>query len=74
MRVELRGLTIDVTGTRREEQPRRYVALHFRFRLSGAGLDRSRAQRAIDLSLEKYCSVVHTLAPDLALTHELVLE
>lgn len=74
MRVELRDLTIDVTGTRREEQPRRYVALHFRFRLSGAGLDRSRAQRAIDLSLEKYCSVVHTLAPDLALTHELVLE
>jgi putative redox protein len=74
MRVELRSLTIDVTGTRREDLPRRYVALHLRFRLSGAALDRDKAQRAIDLSLEKYCSVVHTLAPDLAVTQELVLE
>lgn len=74
MRVELRSLAIDVTGTRREEHPRRYLALHLRFRLSGAGLDRAKAQRAIDLSLEKYCSVAHTLAPDLAVTHELVLE
>lgn len=74
MRVGLRSLTIEVTGTRREELPRRYVALHLRFRLSGTDLDEAKASRAITLSLEKYCSVVHTLAPDVALTHELVLE
>lgn len=74
MRVGLRSLKIEVTGTRREELPRRYVALHLRFRLSGTDLDEAKARRAITLSLEKYCSVVHTLAPDVALTHELVLE
>ncbi len=74
MRVGLRSLTIEVTGTRREELPRRYVALHLRFRLSGTDLDEAKASRAITLSLEKYCSVVHTLAPDVTLTHELVLE
>ncbi len=70
------GLTrcrIEVTGTRREDHPRRFTAIHMAFHLSGTGLDQAKAQRAIDLSLEKYCSVVHSLAPDIALTHELVL-
>jgi uncharacterized OsmC-like protein len=49
------------------------VAIHLVFRIAGLDLDAARAQRAIDLSLEKYCSVVHTFAPDLVLTHELEL-
>ena len=32
---------------------------------AGEGLDEARARRAIDLSLEKYCSVVASLAPDI---------
>lgn len=71
------GLThcrIEVTGTRREEHPRRYVAIHLVFRLAGTALDETKARRAIDLSLEKYCSVMHSLAPDIAVTHELALE
>lgn len=70
------GLThcrIDVSGTRREDHPRRFTAIHIAFHLSGTALDQTKAQRAIDLSLEKYCSVVHSLAPDIALTHELIL-
>jgi putative redox protein len=70
------GLTdcrIEVSGTRREDHPRRFTAIHMVFHLGGTALDRVKAQRAIDLSLEKYCSVVHSLAPDIGLTHELVL-
>ncbi len=73
MRVGLSGLRIEVTGTRREEQPKRYVALHLVFHVAGRELDETKARRAIDLSLEKYCSVVHSLAPDIAITYELVL-
>ena len=54
MRVALRELRIEVSGTRREEHPRRYVAIRFEFHLAGEGLDEARARRAIDLSLEKY--------------------
>ena len=32
------------------------------------------ARHAIDLSLSKYCSVTHSLAQDIVLRHELVLE
>jgi putative redox protein len=74
MRVRLTSLRIEVEGVRREEEPRRYVALHFDYRLHGEGLDPVKARRAIDLSLEKYCSVVHSLAPDIAITYALSLD
>jgi putative redox protein len=73
MRVQLRELRIDVAGVRRDEAPRRYVAIHFDYRLSGEGLDQAKARRAIDLSLEKYCSVIHSLAPDIGITYALTL-
>jgi putative redox protein len=73
MRVHLRDLRIDVTGTRRDQEPRRYVAIHLDYHLQGEGLDQSKARRAIDLSLEKYCSVVHSLAPDIAITYAVTL-
>jgi putative redox protein len=73
MRVRLRELRIEVAGTRREEEPRRYVAIHLDYHLGGQGIDPMKARRAIDLSLEKYCSVVHSLAPDIAVTYALSL-
>jgi putative redox protein len=73
MRVELRQLRIEVHGTRREEAPRRYTEIRFDFAIAGAGLDESKARRAIDLSLEKYCSVVASLAPDIAISYGLTL-
>ncbi len=65
MRVGLREVAVEVEGTRRDEEPRRFMSLRFRFRLAGEGLDRAKAERAVELSLEKYCSVVHTLDPDI---------
>jgi putative redox protein len=73
MRVALRSLDVTVHGTRREEEPRRYTALHFRFAIAGAGADETKARRAIDLSLEKYCSVVASLALDIQVTYDVAI-
>ena len=72
-RVVLRALEVTLRGTRREEQPRRYTALHFVFTIAGDGADETKARRAIDLSLEKYCSVVASLAPDIPVTYDVTL-
>ena len=72
-RVVLRALDVRVSGTRREAEPRRYTALHMVFTVSGDGADEAKARRAIDLSLEKYCSVVASLAPDIRVTYDLAL-
>jgi putative redox protein len=73
MRIELRDLRIEVTGRRREQEPRRYTALHFDYHIGGIGLSQDKAHRAVSLSVEKYCSVIHSLAPDIAITYAVTL-
>ncbi len=74
MRVGLKQFRIEVAGVRREEEPRRYVGINFTYRITADDIDEAKARRAIDLSLEKYCSVMHSLAGDMRVTYELVLD
>lgn len=73
MRVGLKELRIHASGVRREQEPRRYLSIHLEYHLAGDRLDEAKARRAIDLSLEKYCSVIHSLAPDIQITHGFTL-
>ena len=73
MRVTLREFRLEASGQRREEEPRRYTAIHLEYHLAGEGLNESKARRAIDLSIKKYCSVLHSLAPDIRITSGLTL-
>ena len=66
MRVGLETLTVGVEGDRRPEPPRRYTAVRLVFAVTGvAEADAEKLRRAIDLSRDRYCSVLHTLSPDL---------
>lgn len=62
-RQDLRGLEVDLVGRRAEKPPRRFVACTLHFRVEG-DVDEKAVQRAVDLSRDKYCSVMHSLAPD----------
>lgn len=71
MRQPFTALSVDAFGGRRDEVPRRYLDLRLVFTLGGKGLDEAKVRRAIDLSIEKYCSVMHSLAPDIPISYEL---
>jgi putative redox protein len=73
MRVAFTGLSIEASGVRREEEPRRYVSIHLDYRVAGTGLDPAKVRRSVELSLEKYCSVIHSLASDTAVTYAVSL-
>jgi putative redox protein len=73
MRVDLRGLQIEVQGARRDEHPRRFTAIHFLVQVTGTGADETKVRRAVDLSLEKYCSVMNSLAPDIQVGYDVSL-
>jgi putative redox protein len=73
-RADLRAFRVEVVGERRDEHPKRYTAITLRYHVSAPGLGEVHARRAIDLSLEKYCSVTHSLASDIAVRYELLLE
>jgi putative redox protein len=73
MQVELERFTIAVRGERAPEHPRRWIRIHFTMTLAGKGLDETKARRAIDLSIEKYCSAINSLNPDIPVSYDLVL-
>jgi putative redox protein len=64
---------VNVMATRRSEQPRRVERLELEFHIDGQGIAVEHAERAIQLSFEKYCSVVSSLAPDIVAETTLVL-
>ncbi|MCG6988151.1 MAG: OsmC family protein [Gemmatimonadetes bacterium] len=67
-RVPVQSLEVSVEGDRAPEFPRRFTAIRLVYRLRGPEPEhQARLERAIDLSRDKYCSVLHTLRPDLPL-------
>ena len=72
-RTPVEGLIVNVTATRRSEQPRRVERVEVEFAIDGAGIDVEQAERAIQLSFEKYCTVAASLAPDIVAETTLVL-
>ena len=66
-RQEIDSFEIDVEGKRAESAPRVFTALHIHFELKGE-IDFTRAQRAVELSLGKYCSVSKMLENSVEVT------
>ena len=66
---------IDVTvkGTRVDEVPAVYSDIHMHFEVSGE-VSEKKLQKAADLSVEKYCSVVKMLSPTVNITHSVSLK
>jgi len=68
-RVVVEQIETDVEGERRREPPRYFEKVHLNVRLRGpSSQDESKIERAVQLSRDKYCSVLHTLRPDLELS------
>jgi putative redox protein len=67
-RVPVESLEVEVVGVRATEPPRRYLSLDLAYRVGGPGdEDRAKLERAIELSKDKYCSVLHSLDPQIEL-------
>ncbi len=60
---------VDFEAERAKDQvPSPYTRIHAHFTLEG-DLEPEKVRRAIELSMEKYCSVAHTLEKTATLTH-----
>jgi len=72
-RTPVERFVVNVTATRRPEAPRRVTRLELEFQIDGKGITVEHAERAIELSFDKYCSVAGSLAPDIVAESMLVL-
>lgn len=67
-RATLHRLSIRVDGTRRDETPRKFIAITMTFTIFADNLSQAQADRAVALSLDKYCSVRASLDPTIPIT------
>jgi putative redox protein len=72
-RTPLASLEIDVRGERASAVPAKLTSIAMIYRIAGDGIDRESAERAIDLALNKYCSVRDSLDPSIPIEWTLVL-
>jgi putative redox protein len=60
-RAQVEGLEIEVRGERSTEHPKVFTKIELVYALSGKDLKVEDIERAVELSMEKYCVVANTL-------------
>jgi putative redox protein len=72
-RVELDGIEADVRGDRdSNEVPSLFKHIHITFKVKG-DVDSSKVDKAVKLSMDKYCSVAKTLEKSNTISYEVLL-
>ena len=61
---------IALDADRAEKEPRVFTRIHMHFVVSGRGLDPRKVERAIALSVDKYCSAVRMLMKTATVSHD----
>ena len=72
-RTPAESLRVSVRFSRAPNPPRRLTDVHLTFHVSTAS-ERDHVERAVQLSMDKYCSVSNSLAPDTRLGWSVELE
>lgn len=64
-RQNITGCRCNLETTRADEPPRSFTSLKLHFVVQGNNLSVKQVEKAIKLSVEKYCSVMHSLDKDM---------
>lgn len=73
MKVELADLIISVEANLTEEHPKVYNQIKIIYHFKGNDLSLEKLNKAVNLSLEKYCGVTAMLAKSAVVTHEIII-
>lgn len=69
-RAELLDCTVELEAERAEETPMVFTRIHAHYIVSGRGLTAAAVERAIELSIGKYCSASIMLGKTAKITHD----
>ncbi|MFD1326890.1 OsmC family protein [Mycoplana ramosa] len=73
-REKVEDCVIEIDADRADQEPKVFTRIHMHFIVKGRGLAANKVERAIALSLEKYCSASAMLAKTATITHDFVVE
>lgn len=57
------GLELNIKGEKAENYPKKYTSVNIEFIVKGRGVSEEAVKRAVELSMDKYCSVKATIEP-----------
>jgi putative redox protein len=69
-REPVEGCVVELDADRADTEPRVFTRIHLHFVVRGRGVDPRKVERAIALSVEKYCSASAMLAKTATITHD----
>jgi putative redox protein len=67
-RQDVTDYRVEVTGTRAEDHPRKFLTFHIHHIVRGRNVSEEAVRQAIELSDTKYCSVAATVRPTATIT------
>ncbi len=70
-REPIEDCVVELDADRAEVEPRVFTHVRLRYLVTGRGLDRAKVERAVRLSVDKYCSASAMIARTAEITHEI---
>jgi len=74
MRQEVKSLQVVTETTQAPEHPMYFTLLKLTFLIEGENLDRTRVEKAVDLSMNKYCSLTASLHDKCRVETEIIIK
>ncbi|MEN3046019.1 MAG: OsmC family protein [Candidatus Hydrothermales bacterium] len=71
MRVNFSYFGIEIEGKRKDEHPKVFEKIHIKYLFGGENLPMEKLEKAIELSLSKYCSVSNMLKGTAEITYSI---
>lgn len=72
MKIVLDDFKVEVIGELTEEHPKYYHKIHITYHFYGENLNKEKIQKAVDLSVEKYCGVMEMFRKFADVTIEII--
>jgi putative redox protein len=72
-REPIEDVEVELQAERADQDPRVFTRIHMHFVVKGRGLSEEKVKRAIELSVEKYCSASAMIAKTALMTRDLEL-
>jgi putative redox protein len=74
MKVSFDSFKVEIDAHLTDEHPKIYDKIHVRYVLTGSDIDRSKVERAVELSEERYCGASAMLRQAAEITSEIVIK
>lgn len=73
MKIPFEGLNVEVKGSITEDHPKHFENMHIIYKLTGKNIMKEKVEKAVNLSLDKYCGVSFGYKKSMKISYEIII-